>query len=182
MNHFLSIPGVSRSPADHYYQMMTSYSDRIMKNYSCSSSDPPSALYDFVPHVDQPQSSTTIYRSLDNGKWEVPLLEILPESEDHSQLVHCRLQSYSLDDLTPKYRDFTLQSTSPTTQQWASERLTPQMATLEPLSRVHSTRPCSILHRFEGGDYAALSHVWGDASNKRAIMLNGHRSVCDCES
>jgi hypothetical protein len=55
------------------------------------------ALYEYIRFVDDPPSKEMVY-------------QILPETEDCSQPVHYRLPTSSIDDLTPEYRDFALQS------------------------------------------------------------------------
>jgi hypothetical protein len=77
MNHHLAIRNVSHSFSDE-------------DGETRSSSYPPSTLYNFVPHVDAPQSRTAIYHDLNNQKREVRLLEIL-SGDAYSQPVHCRI-------------------------------------------------------------------------------------------
>jgi hypothetical protein len=135
-----------------------------------------SANFDSLCIPEKISPITPIYHSLNPANREIRLLNILPGVEDHSQPVHCRLQIYSLDDLTSDYRKFTHESTSPTTHDWTSNRLSLQSANLAFLKRVHSTKPCPSLCRFNWGEFSALSYVWGDQSDKRAIVLNGHET------
>jgi len=37
-----------------------------------------------------------------------------------------------------------------------------------------STQPSPTFSHFEWGDFTALSYIWGDESNTRAIVSNGH--------
>ncbi|KAJ5030042.1 heterokaryon incompatibility protein-domain-containing protein [Bipolaris maydis] len=139
-----------------------------------ASAEEPSAYYGALQVSDRSSRIEPIYHNLTPENREIRLLSIVPGVKDHSQPVHCRLQIYSLDDINSDYLEFMHDFTAPTTQNWTSSRLSPQLANLAPLKRMHSTRPSPSLYRFNWGDFAALSYVWGDQKNKQTIVLNGH--------
>ena len=122
-----------------------------------ASPEEPSAYYGALQVSDRSPSIEPIYHKLTPENHEIRLLSILPGVKDHSQPVHCRLQIHSLNDLNSDYLKFVHGSAAPTTQNWTSSRLSPQLANLAPLKRMHSTRPSSSLYRFNWGDFAALS-------------------------
>ncbi|CAE7199910.1 hypothetical protein PTNB73_06170 [Pyrenophora teres f. teres] len=120
-----------------------------------------------------------LYTSLHDEKREIRLLDILPNLDD-SQPVHCQLFAYSLEDLNDEYKKFLAEKSTTQgigqhpKQEWTSYRLSHRLATQASLRRMQSTRPSPNLYRFQWGDFAALSYVWGDESNAREIIVNGH--------
>ncbi|KAF5983611.1 heterokaryon incompatibility het-6 [Fusarium coicis] len=128
-----------------------------------------------------PQESSSemnrLYYPLDENSDEIRLLTLLPKSRK-TGVPHCTLETYSLKAFTPQYLHFL--STSGvanlgkrrTTSQWIRSRIAPELAGLAPLNRIHSTQPPSSQYRFQWGDYAALSYVWGDENDTRIIVLN----------
>ncbi|RBQ79351.1 hypothetical protein FVER14953_21724 [Fusarium verticillioides] len=128
-----------------------------------------------------PQESSSemsrLYRPLDENSDEIRLLTLLPKSRK-TGVPHCTLETYSLEAFTPQYLHFL--STSGvanlgkrrTTSQWIRSRIAPELAGLAPLNRIHSTQPPSSQYRFQWGDYAALSYVWGDENDNCIIVLN----------
>jgi len=121
----------------------------------------------------------SLYSTLNDERREIRLLNILPNL-DNSQPLHCQLGAYSLDDLNETYREFLADRVSANDirqnakREWTSYRLSPRLATQAPFRRMQSTQPSPHLSRFEWGDFAALSYVWGDESDTRAIIVNGH--------
>ncbi|CAA9964978.1 HET domain containing protein [Pyrenophora teres f. maculata] len=120
-----------------------------------------------------------LYTTLHDEKREIRLLDILPNLDD-SQPVHCQLFAYSLEDLNDEYKEFLTENSATQgigqhpKQEWTSYRLSHRLATQASLRRMQSTRPSPNLYRFQWGDFAALSYVWGEESNAREIIVNGH--------
>ena len=120
-----------------------------------------------------------LYSSLDDEKREIRLLTIVPDIDD-SQPVHCQLCAYSLEDLNCAYREFLanrmefMDIGQHAKQEWTGYRLPPRLAAQAPLRRMQSTRPSPNLSRFQWGDFAALSYVWGDEADTREIVVNGY--------
>ncbi|KAF2434246.1 HET-domain-containing protein [Tothia fuscella] len=118
-----------------------------------------------------------IYHPLDEKKDEIRLLTISPKSSD-SELIHCNLQTHSLKDYTENYQYFLVHSKNVASSKrqlltkWARKEFMPEFAGLAPLQSVHAVRPHLSRQRFQWGDYAALSYVWGDENVTRTIILN----------
>jgi hypothetical protein len=113
-----------------------------------------------------------LYSPLSETREQIRLLTILSSSG----IVQCRLETYGLDDFALEFQSFlstsdTDLSTHQTTLQW-TQRQSPSSS--EPAKYVRASEPPSIHHRFQWGDFAALSYVWGDESVATPIVVNGH--------
>jgi len=118
-----------------------------------------------------------LYSPLKKNEDEIRLINILPTSTD-TGVVHCRLKTYSLKAYCHNYREF-MSTTSlvdlnkrQIISRWTQSQAIPDLFALPPIRRIHATRPPPSYHRFEWGDYAALSYVWGDAEKTSTIMIN----------
>ncbi|RYN79885.1 hypothetical protein AA0120_g10639 [Alternaria tenuissima] len=143
------------------------------KDFSISSWSSPRPQSEGVSGNDQSTVlPTVLYHSLMDAQRQIRLLQILPETEDQTRPLRCRLQNFSLDDLNSSFQNTNLDLGSSARQQWAAFRMSEQLASLEALRRTHSTRPAVELYRFVWGDFAALSYVWGDTADDRTIIVN----------
>ncbi|KAJ4294218.1 hypothetical protein N0V90_007908 [Kalmusia sp. IMI 367209] len=108
-----------------------------------------------------------IYRSMpaDSDKMEFRLVSILPTST--FDCLRCSIGTFSLHDTTKAYDEFlAIQERS---QKSPSNVL---KAWNVPESKNIVTFPATSRHRFQWGDYAALSYVWGNPENKTTIIVN----------
>lgn len=119
-----------------------------------------------------PAAGGNTYSSLDNTADEIRLVTIKPSSPDH--LLQCGLEKVSLNQFRPEYSAFTLSnglakhSPRQAKSSWATPSGTPK-----PEDRFLGSVPEPDRYRFQWGDFAALSYVWGDESTRRDIVLNG---------
>jgi len=114
---------------------------------------------------------SSLYKALDNSRNEIRLVTISTPTPG-SKLLHLTLAHYCLDDLTHEYRNFESSTNGDgrlhrgTVSQWAAQfqqRESP------------SGLPPEGAERFEWGDYATLSYVWGSEQRQRPIILNGRK-------
>ncbi|KAF2736483.1 HET-domain-containing protein [Polyplosphaeria fusca] len=118
-----------------------------------------------------------LYEGLDETRREIRLLKVLAGTSD-AQIIHCRLETCSLDDISPDYEGF--ESVSGPTDytgreliaRWTTCHVPEPLASSAPLKRTNATKPASMFHRFKWGDFAALSYVWGNPGDTRPIRLN----------
>jgi hypothetical protein len=103
---------------------------------------------------------------------EVRAITILPEDDNRGNL-QCKMETVSLADTTPDYRDFLAvhaQETNP------SERLSSWCSQMAPnrdaLEAETPKFPEEHHHRFKWGDFAALSYTWGNSSQATTIKVN----------
>lgn len=121
------------------------------------------------------------YQPLDIDRNEIRLLTVLsPAIKDHQveQLdlvvpqVNCLLETFSLDDYIPEYREYAgddAQSVKAHSA-WLHARL--HQAGFQPTGLIDI--PTSLVLRFVWGDFAALSYMWGDQGSSRQILVNGY--------
>lgn len=106
---------------------------------------------------------------------QVRVITILPEDDSLGNL-QCRMETVSLSDLTPEYRDFLAVHSQETNSSlrlslWCSQIAPGRDSLLGDLAapkfpEVHH-------HRFKWGDFAALSYTWGNPSQATPIKVNG---------
>lgn len=118
-----------------------------------------------------------IYSPLNDADKEIRVLSLLPESRQ-TGIIHANLETYSLRAFTKEYQDFLSTECTGLSRRkaailWAQEETKPQPGQSTRLRPVHATKPPSRYYRFQWGDYATLSYVWGDEHSTVAIVLNG---------
>ena len=98
-------------------------------------------------------------------------------ADSASQLLSCSLGTFSLADTTPTYQRFVSNGTASYLS--PSAILTKWTEATQPQAEHHVARQTfaspahSAIHRFQWGDYAALSYVWGDPNDTTTIFVNG---------
>ncbi|KAH8670713.1 heterokaryon incompatibility protein-domain-containing protein [Ilyonectria robusta] len=114
-----------------------------------------------------------IYSPLDSDRDEIRLLAIT-NSPTPSDLLHCRIEKTSLQDVRDEYSAH-LASTSVVDKPkrkkislWGA-----QHGVEEGSDAVGRYVPPASAYRFSWGDFAALSYVWGSPRDRRDIVLNG---------
>ena len=121
------------------------------------------------------------YLPLSAARNEIRLLSLIPPDAqpadnippEHRGPVQCTIETVSLDDLTPQYGSFksrirpvSRRSTSDMWLDFADEGTEQSLQ----LTRVTSHES---YHRFQWGDFGALSYTWGDQSSKVPFVMNG---------
>jgi len=115
-----------------------------------------------------------MYSLLNEDEDEVRLITILPYVARLS-LVECTLEILSLKALTAEYRDFSSASNYKGRKQvveWTNMKNVQSSTSANDIV-LDKHNPDHQSHRFTWGDYAALSYVWGDPADTKAIILNG---------
>jgi len=126
------------------------------------------------------QSSTIHYSPLNEDENEIRLISFAPESME-SSLVHCNLVTVSLQSYTPDYETYASSLILNSTKRkvlanWVSTKYPKEyLANLEE-DDMNSRVPIPRAYRFQWGDYAALSYVWGDENIKSTIVVNGRQT------
>ncbi|KXX80953.1 Heterokaryon incompatibility protein 6, OR allele [Madurella mycetomatis] len=119
-----------------------------------------------------PATGASAYSPLDKTADEIRLVTI--RSSIPGRHLRCGLEKVSLKQLRPEYSVFILSNDlvgkSPRQAQslWAAPS-----ETSKPEDRFLGSVPEPDRYRFQWGDFAALSYVWGDESIRRDIILNG---------
>lgn len=127
----------------------------------------------------------SVYPPLDKAADEIRLLTIDTERVTPGKPLRCNLETVSLKDLRADYTSFIVshdlsgQTPRQAKDTWASSHITaPQLD--DPLAledqgsdRFYRSLPQLNQYRFQWGDFAALSYVWGDTTTRRNIILNG---------
>ncbi|KAH7015477.1 heterokaryon incompatibility protein-domain-containing protein [Ilyonectria destructans] len=123
-------------------------------------------------------SQGVLYRPLAEG--EVRLITIHPQLENG--VLCCSLETFSLTETTPVYRQFLHSYDSPSTPRrwlistWASIQRAKVVSRLPATRSMGSFTPTLNCFRFSWGDFAALSYVWGtDQAGK--IIVNGQETT-----
>ncbi|KAF2640327.1 HET-domain-containing protein [Massarina eburnea CBS 473.64] len=146
-------------------------------------------LFPLLPLLPNSPPKPALYEPLNESRHEIRLLKIQPKTD--SPNVHCKLQTYSLEKESRQYREFLRKcgseteeidgrtptptaSVAPSQLQWVSYRLGTGLANVGSMKKINSHTPSSTLHRYKWGDFAALSYVWGDASDTRIIVVNNY--------
>ncbi|CZT05126.1 uncharacterized protein RCO7_05324 [Rhynchosporium graminicola] len=119
----------------------------------------------------------SLYNPLDDGRDEIRLLTLLPKLQrTRGEVVQCELEIRSLSDFNSQYQafsaDFPPSNESRSTINWIRSSSQSE-GSIEDLSPTPNREPLVAHHRFNWGDYAALSYVWGDESKTRSIIVNG---------
>jgi hypothetical protein len=91
---------------------------------------------------------------------------------ENPPLVHCQLEHVSLDEFTPKYLSFL---EGPNEESWTADTYLKWMKLLLNEQAKEHVEDLAVKdrERWKWGDYFALSYVWGDATARRMIILNG---------
>jgi hypothetical protein len=118
-----------------------------------------------------------LYSRLDKAADEIRLVTIGLCLHGHP--LQCKLERVSLKDVNPDYASFVLSnSLAAQTPRQAKERwaLSPRGARPDPppngVDQFFGSVPGPNRYRFKWGDFAALSYVWGDESERVDIILN----------
>lgn len=120
------------------------------------------------------------YTELDESKDEIRLLTLLPAV--NSGIVHCKLEAWSLTALRPEFEGFKSSAESKFSSKrkviadWARSQYSFRLGQSTPIegqNYIHHHTPAASCYRFDWGDYAALSYVWGNERNTRKIIVNG---------
>lgn len=123
------------------------------------------------------RSASGLYSLLDEGYNEIRLITIEPIQ--HGGPVQCNLHKVSLKDIREEYSRF-IKSVDEAGK--SARRILVQWAQLCRMQ--HSGQPNSVDQptvskppfsscRYNWGDFAALSYVWGNERDRRDILLNG---------
>ncbi|TVY91155.1 Heterokaryon incompatibility protein 6,OR allele [Lachnellula willkommii] len=118
------------------------------------------------------------YSRLDESRDEIRLITLSPLPNEFD-LVHCKLETVSLADITPEYRTFTLSSDDSslgarkTIRKWSQSRSLAQESSSPAKDDEYCYTPSTTSYRFIWGDFAALSYVWGDENVTGTIVVNG---------
>ncbi|TVY16139.1 Heterokaryon incompatibility protein 6, OR allele [Lachnellula arida] len=118
------------------------------------------------------------YSTLDESRDEIRLITLSPLRNEFD-LVHCKLETVSLADLTPGYRTFILSSDDSglgarkTIRKWSQSRSLAQESSSPAKDDEYCYTPSTTSYRFIWGDFAALSYVWGDENVTGTIVVNG---------
>ncbi|KAL9036760.1 MAG: hypothetical protein Q9180_004109 [Flavoplaca navasiana] len=143
------------------------------------------------------------YYSLQPDSMQIRVLSILPNENNPDGLLRCTLRTVDLNDWTTEYRKVSsfidahgypnlprlhlamwfyacsfvqgdrliYNLVSKYSKEERLEKLwTNFVQSVSSLEGNHEIR-----HRFNWGDYTALSYVWGDATDRQDILLDGHR-------
>jgi hypothetical protein len=126
------------------------------------------------------KASSISYSPVNEIKDEIRLISFEGESRE-SSLVHCHLATVSLKSYTPAYRTYTSSLTSRATKRkvlanWACVRCPVKPLASSEQDAMDSRIPMSGGYRFQWGDYAALSYVWGDENMTSTIVVNGRET------
>ncbi|KAK3389602.1 heterokaryon incompatibility protein-domain-containing protein [Podospora didyma] len=122
--------------------------------------------------------TSTLYVGMElTSDTDIRLLTLCPIARSDG-MVECKLDRYSLDRLTLAYQEFLLSTSNIASlskrgaaTKWTESRMPAALRT-EHTSRLHATQPPERLHRYQWGDYAALSYVWGDDTDTTTILVN----------
>ena len=119
------------------------------------------------------ESCAILYVPLNEDKDEIRLISFPPEFRQ-SGLVHCHLETVSLKSYTLDHQAYLSSVSSETTKRkvladWARIQGLPNSGDDAMDSRV----PLSGAFRFQWGDYAALSYVWGNENLTSTIIVDG---------
>jgi hypothetical protein len=124
------------------------------------------------------RSSKISYSPLNEDQNEIRLISFVRESRE-SSLVHCNLVTISLKSYTPEYQTYASSLGSTATKRkvlahWA--RIKFSTGGLANPDDMNSRVPIPGAYRFQWGDYAALSYVWGDENATSTIVINGRQT------
>lgn len=107
---------------------------------------------------------------------ELRLLTI-NSTEPASQQINCSLGTYSLVDTTLAYRNFVSAGTAldlnPSALLATWTEATQARREINSAKQTLAFPRDTVSHRFQWGDYAALSYCWGNPNDTTAILVNG---------
>ncbi|KAK3316939.1 hypothetical protein B0H66DRAFT_307947 [Apodospora peruviana] len=106
------------------------------------------------------------YQSLDLDRKEIRLLTLVP-AKSEAEIVRCRLETFSLDDLSDTHNEFRRnlkEYPSPRDVADGWKQLVAQVSTLKPT-------------RYNWGDFTALSYTWGKPDNTLPVIINDRHVV-----
>jgi len=135
---------------------------------------------DQIRKLEEKYSMAWGYSNLDESKDEIRLITLFPLSDD-SELVRCGLETVSLTSINPQYKAFvsSLDTTGLTGRKivhnWSLSRNADEKPAALSEDEQHNRVPSESSYRFNWGDYAALSYVWGDENETATIMVNGQK-------
>ncbi|KAF1999093.1 HET-domain-containing protein [Amniculicola lignicola CBS 123094] len=121
--------------------------------------------------------ASSLYSPLDEELDEIRLVTIAPNQLDGPLL--CTLHKLTLEDIREEYSVFKTsvdEAGKPArniTVQWAQTHPMQHRTQLNNPEQPTVSSPSVTSSRFNWGDFAALSYVWGDEQDRRNILLNG---------
>ncbi|KAK1758115.1 heterokaryon incompatibility protein-domain-containing protein [Echria macrotheca] len=122
----------------------------------------------------------TLYQPLDHQRDCIRLVQLVTTPPPGASLVHCQLRTVSLLEFRSEYAEFVASRDSHTTPSrkttslWAAEHADSEKSRSEPGCETTSIpTPSKTAHRFQWGDYAALSYTWGSPDPTHWIVVNG---------
>jgi Heterokaryon incompatibility protein (HET) len=119
----------------------------------------------------------TYYSPLNEELDEIRVLNVLPRSVK-SALVCCEIETVSLLDFTSEYRNHrTLLGSEIANRKALSAWLSKTRSQHESIAdqeKLDEFVPDLEMHRFNWGDFAALSYTWGNRNDTRPILVNGN--------
>ena len=153
--------------------------------------------------VDEPEGSYR-YLPLQPESMQIRVLSVLPRGNKSDKFLRCTLRTVDLNDWTTEYRAVSSKLDDaglPNTPKlrlalWRQEislrrghqnfRISRGDRYTEETLKKYLTKfmdddflleeeKHGISHRFNWGDYIALSYVWGEVNDKKDILLDGHR-------
>ena len=123
------------------------------------------------------RSASGLYSTLYGEKSDIRLITIEPIRLRGP--VKCSLHKVSLKDIREEYSCFVKsvdQAGKPARRvlaEWAQSRRMQQGDQLSSVDQSTVSKPSSSSYRFNWGDFATLSYVWGNERDRRDILLNG---------
>jgi len=126
-------------------------------------------------------TTSMVYSALGRDKDEIRLIT-LQKPPNGSMLVHCSLETVSLQDVRDDYAahlvspDVAGKTRRKAVSLWAGRRIRRPGRSATGVNSVDSHVPSPRDYRFHWGDYAALSYVWGSEISRRNIVVNGRET------
>jgi hypothetical protein len=128
--------------------------------------------------INSTKDPKTIYLPLNENRNEIRLIAF-EEPPEGSCLIHCALETVSLDDIRDNHKAYLA---SPNAQGKSQRKAISLWANRQNPVR-HETDlgsdhvPPVDAYRYLWGDYVALSYVWGSEAKGRDIVLNGRKTT-----